>query len=42
MPELPHQPPAGATRHPRPFGLWSATALVVGCIIGSGVFLLPA
>ena len=42
MPELPHTPPAGAMRHPRPFGLWSATALVVGCIIGSGVFLLPA
>jgi APA family basic amino acid/polyamine antiporter len=31
--------PAG---HPRAFGLWSATALVIGCIIGSGVFLLPA
>lgn len=28
--------------HPRPLGLWSATSLVVGCIIGSGVFLLPA
>lgn len=26
----------------RPLGLWSATALVVGSIIGSGVFLLPA
>jgi APA family basic amino acid/polyamine antiporter len=26
----------------RPFGLWTATALVVGGMIGSGVFLLPA
>lgn len=26
----------------RPLGLWSATALVIGSIIGSGVFLLPA
>ena len=26
----------------RPLGLWSATALVVGNMIGSGVFLLPA
>lgn len=42
MPELPHEAPVGTMRHPRPFGLWSATALVVGCIIGSGVFLLPA
>lgn len=35
-----------AARHavasPRPLGLWSATALVVGSMIGSGVFLLPA
>jgi len=28
--------------HPRPLGLWMATALVVGSMIGSGVFLLPA
>jgi APA family basic amino acid/polyamine antiporter len=28
--------------HPRPLGLWSAIALVVGNMIGSGVFLLPA
>jgi len=28
--------------HPRPLGMWSATALVVGSMIGSGVFLLPA
>jgi APA family basic amino acid/polyamine antiporter len=27
---------------PRPLGLWSAIALVVGNMIGSGVFLLPA
>jgi len=33
-----HQP----TASPRPLGLWSATALVVGSMIGSGVFLLPA
>jgi APA family basic amino acid/polyamine antiporter len=26
----------------RPLGIWSATALVVGNIIGSGLFLLPA
>lgn len=26
----------------RPLGLWSATALVVGSMVGSGVFLLPA
>lgn len=26
----------------RPIGLWSATALVVGSMIGSGVFLLPS
>ncbi len=27
---------------PRPLGLWMATALVVGSMIGSGVFMLPA
>ena len=26
----------------RPLGIWSATALVIGSMIGSGVFLLPA
>ena len=26
----------------RPFGFWTATALVVGGMIGSGIFLLPA
>src|SRR6266545_2671053 len=26
----------------RPLGMWSATALVVGNIIGAGLFLLPA
>ncbi|HKE16197.1 MAG TPA: amino acid permease [Kofleriaceae bacterium] len=29
-------------RSPRPLGLWSASALVIGNIIGSGIFLLPA
>jgi APA family basic amino acid/polyamine antiporter len=33
-----HPPYAAA----RPLGLWMATALVVGSMIGSGVFLLPA
>jgi APA family basic amino acid/polyamine antiporter len=33
----------GETGSPdRPFGLWTATALVVGSMIGSGIFLLPA
>lgn len=31
-----------ARANPRALGLWSATALVVGSMIGSGVFLLPA
>lgn len=26
----------------RPFGLWTATAMVVGGMIGSGIFVLPA
>jgi basic amino acid/polyamine antiporter, APA family len=26
----------------REFGLWTATALVIGNMVGSGVFLLPA
>jgi APA family basic amino acid/polyamine antiporter len=34
--------PAASEAAPRPLGLWSATALVVGSMIGSGVFLLPA
>lgn len=33
---------AGSTAAARPLGLWMATALVVGSMIGSGVFLLPA
>ena len=33
---------AGGTEASRPLGFWSATALVVGSMIGSGVFLLPA
>jgi APA family basic amino acid/polyamine antiporter len=31
-----------ATTAARPLGLWSASALVIGNIIGSGLFLLPA
>src|SRR6476619_7261154 len=34
--------PAAVTTSSRPLGLWSAIALVVGSMIGSGVFLLPA
>jgi APA family basic amino acid/polyamine antiporter len=30
--------PAGA----RPFGLWTATALVIGGMIGAGIFVMPA
>ncbi len=26
----------------RPLGLWTLAALVVGTVVGSGVFLLPA
>ncbi len=33
---------SGARAAARPLGLWMATALVVGSMIGSGVFLLPA
>ena len=41
VPGTAHQAePAGVAA--RPLGLWSATALVVGSMIGSGVFLLPA
>jgi basic amino acid/polyamine antiporter, APA family len=36
---MPNTPPATATRK---LGLWMCLALVVGNIIGSGVFLLPA
>jgi amino acid transporter len=35
-------PPDGAPKLKRSMGLWMATALVVGNMIGSGVFLLPA
>lgn len=31
-----------ATTAQRPFGFWTATALVVGGMIGSGIFVLPA
>ncbi len=30
------------TTDKRPFGFWTATALVIGGMIGSGIFLLPA
>ena len=30
------------TSDPKPLGLWMCTALVVGNMIGSGVFMLPA
>lgn len=33
---------SGTQAASRPLGLWMATALVVGSMIGSGVFLLPA
>src|SRR5918911_3433639 len=36
------QPPAANRKLKRSIGLWMATALVVGNMIGSGVFLLPA
>ena len=42
MPIEPHESPDQAARHPRPLGPWMATALVVGSMIGSGLFLLPA
>jgi APA family basic amino acid/polyamine antiporter len=32
----------GAAAPPRALGLWTSTALVVGNMIGSGIFLLPA
>jgi L-asparagine transporter-like permease len=34
--------PDGAPKLKRSMGLWMATALVVGNMVGSGVFLLPA
>jgi basic amino acid/polyamine antiporter, APA family len=37
---VPRRPRLGARRHK--LGLWMATALVVGNMIGSGVFLLPS
>jgi basic amino acid/polyamine antiporter, APA family len=39
---VPAGPGARAEAVIRPLGLWSATALVIGNIIGSGIFLLPA
>lgn len=41
-PETPAALVAADTRPARPLGLWSATALVVGSMIGSGIFVLPA
>lgn len=35
-------PGAGMTAAGRPFGFWTAAALVVGGMIGSGIFVLPA
>lgn len=35
-------PQNGAPKLKRTMGLWMATALVVGNMVGSGVFLLPA
>ena len=39
---VPAASPDGAPKLKRSMGLWMATALVVGNMIGSGVFLLPA
>ena len=36
------RPPGPATSSPRVLGFWSAVAIVMGNMIGSGVFLLPA
>ncbi|EFF88454.1 basic amino acid/polyamine antiporter family transporter, partial [Streptomyces sp. e14] len=41
-PGIPGQDSSGAGRHARRFGLPVATALVMGNIIGGGIFLLPA
>jgi basic amino acid/polyamine antiporter, APA family len=32
----------GTITNPRPFGVWTAAALVVGGMIGAGIFVLPA
>ena len=37
-----HDPPGGSARPARQLGFWLCLALVVGNIVGSGVFLLPA
>ena len=36
------QPAASPRSAPKPLGPWMALALVVGSLIGSGIFLLPA
>lgn len=41
-PATPETAPGGDSRHARRFGLPIATALVMGNIIGGGIFLLPA
>ena len=41
MSSSPNCTPAGVPKK-RPLGFWSATALVVGSMIGSGTFMLPA
>ncbi|CAL9366199.1 Arginine_agmatine antiporter [Streptomyces sp. enrichment culture] len=40
--EIPEAPATGDDKHARRFGLPVATALVMGNIIGGGIFLLPA
>ncbi len=35
-------PPRPDERNGRPLGLWMCTALVVGNMMGPGIFLLPA
>jgi basic amino acid/polyamine antiporter, APA family len=42
MTETAHKSSVAAPATPRPMGLWMALALVMGSMIGSGVFLLPA
>ena len=39
-----NQPPAQSDKHglKRELGVWSAAAIVVGTVIGSGIFLVPS
>jgi len=41
MTAMPPAGPRGETRLARDLGPWSATAVVVGTVIGSGIFRLP-